>query len=334
MAAFIAFSGSPVLLGIALLIYGLGMRHGFDADHIAAIDNVTRKLMSDGQQPVAIGFFFAVGHSGLVIVVTLAIAHAASSAAWFEHYRAAGAAISQAISGTFLIAVAIANIFALRTAMQKSLSPSAAIPSFAARLVRAMRSSWHMLVLGVLFGLSFDTASEIAMFSLSAGQASNGMPLHEIAILPLLFTAGMTLVDTIDGLLVVGAYRLAVEQPERRRTYNLVVTSLSIALALSTGMLQLLPTVDPRFMSRPDALALLATVSEHSSLIGASVLAFILIAWAGTLVLARRRQTSDEATKAATAATTNNQATPFSKGRGVPFPRSNPLIRRSHDTAA
>jgi nickel/cobalt transporter (NiCoT) family protein len=221
--ALIAFIHQPVLIGIAVLAYSLGLRHAIDADHLAAIDNVTRKLMQEGKRPVAVGFFFALGHSTVVVVASLAVAltaHALSDE--LVSYREIGGIVGTSASALFLFIIAIANLIVLRGVyrafrlaergdhvteeeMDALLHQRGWLARIFKPLFRFVSQSWHLYPIGLLFALGFETASEISLFGLSA-QASNAVSSWSLLIFPALFAAGMTLVDTTDGVLMLGAY--------------------------------------------------------------------------------------------------------------------------------
>ena len=259
--AFYLLQNHPILLGTALLAYGFGLRHAVDADHIAAIDNVTRKLMQEGKRPVTVGFYFALGHSAVVILATVAIAGTTTALTGsFSQFKAVGGIIGTSVSTLFLFAIAAANIIILRgvwrTFQQVRRGGSYVEADFdmllnsrglLARLFRPLfgmvRSSWHMFPLGFLFGLGFDTATEIAVLGISATQASQGMSIWSIMVFPALFAAGMSLIDTSDGILMLGAYDWAYVKPMRKLYYNLTITSVSVVIAVLIGGIEALGLV-------------------------------------------------------------------------------------------
>jgi nickel/cobalt transporter (NiCoT) family protein len=221
--AFVEFGDRPTLMGTALLAYMFGLRHAVDADHIAAIDNVVRKLMQENKRPLSVGFFFSLGHSTVVVLATVAIAFSAASLqARFETFRDTGGAIGTAVSAIFLLAIALVNVVILRNVwrsfqhvrrggrieadhLEMLLSGRGLLARLFRPLFRMISKSWHMYPLGFLFGLGFDTATEIGLLGISAAQASRGMSPFLILIFPALFTAGMTLIDTTDGVFMIGA---------------------------------------------------------------------------------------------------------------------------------
>jgi len=256
--AVIALSGRPTLLGTAFLAYVLGLRHAVDADHIATIDNVVRKLMQEGKRPFAVGLFFSLGHS---LAITLAVAAIAATAfalqGRFLELKAIGSIIGTGASAFFLLAIAAINLVILRgvwrsfrrarrgePVAEQELDMLLSGRGFLARifrpLFRMVSRSWQMFPIGFLFGLGFDTATEISLFTVAASQASGGMTFAVILIFPALFTAGMTLVDTTDSVLMVGAYGWAFLNPIRKIWYNLTITAISVAVALLIGGIEAL----------------------------------------------------------------------------------------------
>ena len=254
--AVIAFRNQPVLLGTALLTYGFGLRHAVDADHIAAIDNVTRKLMHDAQRPVSVGLFFAIGHSTVVMLVVATIAASASALQGrFDAFGDVGSVIATLVSSLFLFLIAAINLMVLRgvwrtykhvraggTFQESDLDILLNQRGLLSRVFRPMfrliTRSWHMFPLGFLFGLGFDTATEISVVSISATEAARGVSIWAIMVFPALFAAGMTLVDTTDGILMLGAYHWAFVKPIRKLYYNLTITSVSVAVAIMIGSIE------------------------------------------------------------------------------------------------
>jgi len=258
LCALAAFHTYPVLLGTAFLAYTFGLRHAFDADHIAAIDNVTRKLMQEGKRPVAVGLFFSLGHSTVVVGLSVAIAvTAAALQTRFDTFKSVGGVIGTLVSALFLFIIAIANVFVLMSVyrafrrvknggrfVEEELDLLLADRGFMARIFRhafrLIERSWHMYPLGFLFGLGFDTATEVGLLGISATQASQGMPVWSILVFPALFTAGMTLMDTTDSILMLGAYGWAFVKPIRKLYYNLTITAVSVVIAVIVGGLETL----------------------------------------------------------------------------------------------
>ncbi len=251
----LVFSRSyPLLLGLAALSFGFGLRHAVDADHIAAIDNTTRKLMHDGQRPVAVGFFFSLGHSLVVIALSIAVA---ISASFVQHnlpaFKEAGSLIGTTISSLFLLVIGLINLLAFieifsvwrgvikgkkplkDEALEEILENRGFIIRILKPLLKTLSHSHQMFIVGFLFGLGFDTATEIGLLSISAATSVNGLPIWMVILLPLAFTAGMTLVDTLDGILMLGAYGWAYVKPIRKLYYNMNITFISVVTALFIG---------------------------------------------------------------------------------------------------
>jgi nickel/cobalt transporter (NiCoT) family protein len=262
--AAISFHHYPVLLGTALLAYSLGLRHAVDADHIAAIDNVTRKLMQDGKRPVAVGFMFSLGHSTVVVFGAAAIAGTALALQHrIDAIRNVGAIVGTLVSALFLLAIAVVNLIVLRSIYRAFARVRRGEPyveedfdmllgnrGFLSRLFRPMfrmiRRSWHMYPLGALFGLGFDTATEIGLLGISAAVASKGMSFGSILIFPVLFAAGMSLIDTADNLLMLGAYGWAFVKPIRKIYYNMTITFVSAIVAVAVGGIEALGLFEGR----------------------------------------------------------------------------------------
>lgn len=303
--ALIAFHTQPLMLGVALMAWGFGLRHAVDADHIAAIDNVTRKLMQDGQRPVTVGLFFAIGHSGLVILVTLAIAVLAIALqGQFESWRAVGGTISTSVSALFLFLIAAINIGILRNLWQafrrmrqgglcrtEDLDTLLDGRGVTARLFRPLfrlvRSPIWMLPLGFLFGLGFDTATEVSLLAMSASQASHGLPIWDVMILPILFAAGMSLVDTSDGLLMVGAYEWAFIRPFRKLYYNLTITLVSVIVALLIAGIETLAFIGNRLGANGALWRLFEGLGEHFNTLGFVIIGVFITAWVVSYMIYR-----------------------------------------------
>jgi high-affinity nickel-transport protein len=263
--AVLAAGQYPFLIGLAGLAYTLGLRHAFDADHIAAIDNTTRKLMAPGRRPFGVGFFFALGHSSVVLLLTLAIALTARTfAAELPMLRAVGVLVGTTVSGVFLYAMGVVNLIVLMDvyrvfrAMRRGEYDAAALE--AALLKRGLVNRWlgglfrlvsrprQMYWVGLLFGLGFDTATEVALLTTAGVVASQALPLSAVLSLPIVFAAGMTLLDSADGVLMCGAYGWAFTNPLRKIFYNLTITGLSVVVALFIGTIQLVTIVTDRVL--------------------------------------------------------------------------------------
>jgi high-affinity nickel-transport protein len=292
-----------MLLGTAFLAYSFGLRHAMDADHIAAIDNVTRKLMNDGKRPVTVGFYFALGHSLMVVVGALVVAVATQSLAHhFEALRATGATIGTLVSAVFLLAIAALNVVllidlvrAFRKARRgkigdahgDSIAPLAG--NLLARMFRPLfglvRSSWLMLPLGVLFGLGFETATEVALLGTSASQASAGFSLWTILAFPCLFAAGMLTVDTTDGILMLGAYGWAFTNPLRKLYYNLTITLLSTLVAALIGSIEGLGLAAQMLALSGPFWRFIDTLNGNFGLLGYAIVAIFTLGWLASALL-------------------------------------------------
>ncbi len=246
----------PILLGMGFLAYTLGLRHAFDADHIAAIDNTVRTLVRQGRSPTGAGFYFSLGHSTVVFVMAIATALVARWAQLaLPHLEAVGSVIGTTVSGAFLVLIGVVNLFIWTDiyllfqkmrrggsdpeALERRLLSRGIVARIAGPLFRLIRHSWQVYPIGFLFGLGFDTASEIALLALSAGAAARALPVWGILALPVLFAAGMSLMDTADGVFMTTAYAWAFSTPLRKVYYNLTVTGLSVVAALFIGVIEL-----------------------------------------------------------------------------------------------
>lgn len=261
--------GDKVLgVGVGLTAYALGLRHAFDADHIAAIDNTTRKLMDVGQRPLGVGFFFSLGHSTVVFGLALLISVGVRSvigplqddASALHHYTGL---IGTSVSGAFLYLIAIINIVVLvgilkvfgalrrgdfdEAQLERHLNNRGFLNRLFGRFTGTIRRSWQMYPLGMLFGLGFDTATEVALLVLAGTSAAAGLPWYAILCLPVIFAAGMSLLDTVDGSFMNFAYGWAFSNPVRKIYYNITITGLSIAVALIVGTAELLCLLAEQF---------------------------------------------------------------------------------------
>jgi nickel/cobalt transporter (NiCoT) family protein len=295
--AFIEFVDRPTLLGTALLAYIFGLRHAVDADHIAAIDNVVRKLMNENKWPLSAGLFFSLGHSTVVVLATAAIAlSAASLQGRFEAFRATGGVIGTAVSAIFLLLIAIINVVILRRVWssfqhvrrdgrieEDQLDMLSAGQGPLARLFRPLfrviSKSWHMYPLGFLFGLGFDTATEIALLGVSASQASQGVSPLLILIFPALFTAGMTLLDTTDGIFMIGAYGWAFVEPLRKLWYNLTITAVSVAIAALIGGIEALGLISSKLNLTGPFWTTVNALNDNLVFFGLVIIALFLLSW-------------------------------------------------------
>ncbi|MET9833971.1 HoxN/HupN/NixA family nickel/cobalt transporter [Streptomyces sp. NPDC006385] len=248
-------------IGIGVTAYTLGMRHAFDADHIAAIDNTTRKLMSEGQRPLSVGFWFSLGHSSIVFALAFLLSLGVKALADpvrddDSGLHSVAGWIGTTVSGTFLYVIAVINIVIMagiwrvfrqmrsghfdEAALEEQLHNRGFMNRLLGRLMKSITKPWQMYPLGLLFGLGFDTATEIALMVLAGSGAASGLPWYAILCLPVLFAAGMSLLDTIDGSFMNFAYGWAFSNPVRKVYYNLTITGLSVAVALLIGTVELL----------------------------------------------------------------------------------------------
>ncbi len=305
--AFAAFHDHPVLLGTALLAYGFGLRHAVDADHIAAIDNVTRKLMQQGRRPVAVGFCFSLGHSTVVVLATVAIAATATAFKdQFEDFKAIGGLVGTLVSALFLFAIAAMNIAILLSVYRTFRRVKAGAPyveedldmllagrGFFARLFRPMFAlvgrSWHMYPLGFLFGLGFDTATEVGLLGISATQASQGLPIWSILVFPALFTAGMSLVDTTDGILMLGAYGWAFLKPIRKLYYNMTITLVSVVVAVLVGGIEALGLMADQWGLDGAFWDAIGALNDNFGAIGYLIIAIFVLSWLVSAIIYRVR---------------------------------------------
>jgi high-affinity nickel-transport protein len=248
--------GHPVLAGLAVLAYSFGLRHAFDADHISAIDNTTRKLLSEGGRPLGVGFFFSLGHSSVVFVLSIGLAVAVGAVhSALPALQLYGGTIGALVSGVFLWAIGVLNLIVLvgivgvwrelrsgrfdETALENRLLERGLMSRFFRKPLRLVKSSRQMYPLGVLFGLGFDTATEVGLLAITAGAASGRLPAPAILALPILFAAAMSLMDTADGVFMCKAYDWAFAGPVRKLYYNITVTAMSVAVALIIGSIEL-----------------------------------------------------------------------------------------------
>ncbi|GAQ37357.1 nickel transporter [Mycobacterium pseudoshottsii JCM 15466] len=309
-------------IGIGVTAYTLGMRHAFDADHIAAIDNTTRKLMNDGQRPLATGFFFSLGHSTVVfgLAVLLAtgiktiIGPVREDSSRLHHYTGL---IGTSVSGLFLYLIAILNViilagilrvfFRLRRGefseaeLEEQLNNRGLINRLLGRFTNSITKSWHMYPVGLLFGLGFDTATEIALLVLAGTSAAAGLPWYAILCLPVLFTAGMCLLDTIDGSFMNFAYGWAFSNPVRKIYYNITITALSVAVALLIGSVELLGLFADEFGWRGAFWDWIAGLNLN--LVGFLVVGMFVVTWAAAMLVWRFGRIEEKWTAAANSAT-------------------------------
>ena len=306
--AIIAFRHYPLLLGTAFLAYSFGLRHAVDADHIAAIDNVTRKLMQEGKRPVSIGFLFSLGHSTIVVIGSAAIA---ATALLLQHrieaFRTIGGVIGTLVSAFFLFGIAAANLLVLRSIyavfvrvrsggsyVEEDLDLLLADRGFLSRIFRPVfamiRRSWHMYPLGVLFGLGFDTATEIGLLGISAAEASKGLSLWSIMVFPVLFAAGMSLVDTTDNVLMLGAYGWAFVKPIRKLYYNLTITFVSVLVAVAVGGIEALGLLAGELRLNGIFWDAVRAINQDFGTLGYLIIALFVASWIVSIALYKWRR--------------------------------------------
>jgi high-affinity nickel-transport protein len=284
-------AGGAFSVGLGITAYTLGLRHAFDADHIAAIDNTTRKLMAERQRPLSTGFFFSLGHSS--VVFALALLFAVGFRALAGPVRASNSNLHQVtnvigtgVSGGFLWLIGVINLVILvgivrvfiqmragsldEAALEERLNQRGFMNRICGRFMRGVRAPWQMYPIGILFGLGFDTATEVALLFLAAGAASAGLPFYAILCLPILFAAGMSLLDTIDGSFMNFAYGWAFSNPVRKVYYNITITGLSVMVALVIGTVELLSLLS-------NELQLKGTVWRWISSININTLGFVIV---------------------------------------------------------
>src|SRR5580658_3061747 len=309
--AFVAFHRFPVLLGTAFLAYSFGLRHAVDADHIAAIDNVTRKLIQQGKQPVAVGLMFSLGHSTIVIVGSIAIA---ATALALQHridaVREIGGVIGTLVSALFLFGIALVNLIVLQSVIRSFMRVRRGEPyveedfdlllgnrGFLSRLFRPVfnliQSSWHMYPLGILFGLGFDTATEIGLLGISAAEASKGLSLSSILVFPVLFAAGMSLIDSTDNVLMLGAYGWAFVKPVRKLYYNITITSVSVVVALVVGGIEALGLLVGQFHLTGGMWDLVGQLNSHFGMLGYGIIALFGLSWILSIAIYKWRRFDD-----------------------------------------
>lgn len=303
--ALIVFHDRPVLLGAALLAYSFGIRHAFDADHIAAIDNVTRKLMQKDRKPVTTGLYFSLGHSLVLIIVTVIICLTLRSInGTFGSLNDSAAVFGTAVSASFLFIMAAINLTIARSAyaafkrirsggtydedqMDTLMDNRGFLSRLLKPLFRLVSESWHLLFVGFLFGFGFDTATEVSLLGIAAAEAAKGIPVWTILVFPVLFAAGMSLMDTIDGILMLGAYGWAFTKPIRKLYYNITVTSVSVMVALLIGGIETAGLISRHFGLKGFVWRAAAFVNNHAGTAGGVIIGIFIASWAGSVVIYR-----------------------------------------------
>jgi len=307
---FAAAAGQPTILALGGLAYTFGLRHAFDADHIAAIDNTTRKLLQDGRKPVGVGFFFSLGHSTVVFIIAAALG---LTVKWIVdgvagdggQLRSVGGMLGTVVSGGFLVLIGVLNLVILLDivrvyrrlqaggyddkSLELDLTAGGVMSRIFGRLFRVIRHSWQMYPIGFLFGLGFDTASEVAILAISAGAAAKGLPFVAVIALPLIFAAGMSLMDTADGAFMAKAYSWAFTSPIRKVFYNLTMTSLSVFVALFIGGMELMQALIRAFGLKGGVFGAIAGF-DLIGRAGYFIVAAFVLAWVAALLIFKARR--------------------------------------------
>lgn len=303
--AFAVFGDRPTVMATALLAWVFGLRHAVDADHIAAIDNVVRKLMQAGGTPRSAGLYFALGHSTVVAVATMLLALGVVSFGGDGFLKDIGGLIGTSVSALFLLVIAAINLVifvglwrTFRTARARGVHDAEGLEALLANrgclarllgpMFRLVTRPGHMYPLGFLFGLGFDTATEIGLLSISASEAARVASLADVLVFPALFASGMALVDTADSALMVSAYRWAFVDPMRKLWYNLTITGASVAVALFIGGIEALGLIADRLGLTGGAWTLIDGLNESLANVGFAVIALFAIAWLVSVLLYRR----------------------------------------------
>jgi high-affinity nickel-transport protein len=305
--------GLGVGLGVAITAWFLGFRHAFDADHISCIDNTTRKLMADGKRPLGSGFFFSFGHSTVIVAVGVGITFAARAVFGAvvnpdSAYETAGGAIGTALSATFLYLIAVLNLIVLagifkvfrqmrkgtydEEALEAQLQARGLMYRFFGRLVRSINHTWQLYLVGLIFGIGFDTATEVVLLSATAYAAIQGLPYFAVLALPFLFSGGMMLFDTLDGAFMNFAYGWAFARPVRKVYYNLVITALSIGAAFIIGTIELLSVLTSEVHLHGPFWDLMANFNINAA--GFVIAGMFILVWAVALIYWRAGNVEDK----------------------------------------
>ncbi len=293
-------------LGVAITAWTLGLRHAFDADHISAIDNVTRKLMADGQRPLGTGFFFALGHSTVIVAVGAGISVAARAVfgavvSPSSAYETLGGMVGTGLAACFLYLIAALNLVVLtgiarvfrdmrrgkysEEELERQLQARGLMYRFFGRFIRSVNHTWQMFFVGLVFGIGFDTATEVVLLTATVYAATSGMPFYAVLALPLLFAGGMTLFDTLDGCFMNFAYGWAFARPVRKVYYNLVITGLSIAAAFLIGTVEILGILTSELHLHGRFWDFMANFDINKA--GFTIAGLFVVVWAGALVVWR-----------------------------------------------
>ncbi len=293
-------------IGVSVLAYTLGLRHAFDADHISAIDNTTRKLMNEGQRPLAVGYFFSLGHSTIVVAIGAGIVIAEKTVYTAVSHNNSGleqfgGIFGTVVSAAFLYLIAALNIVILagilgvfrrmrrgqynEAELEEQLNNRGLMYRFFGRWMRSITKSWQMYPVGVVFGMGFDTATEVALLATTAILASEALPWYSIMCLPILFTAGMALMDTFDGCFMNAAYGWAFFNPVRKVYYNLAITGLSVSICFLIGTIEVLGLLPMELHLKGEFWRLMAGFDIN--LAGYIIVGLFIVTWASALLIWR-----------------------------------------------
>jgi high-affinity nickel-transport protein len=303
-----AAPSNPAFWSLGLLAYTFGLRHAFDVDHIAAIDNTVRKLLQQNRNPLGVGFFFSLGHSTVVFLMVLAIAF---SIHWIQNkmprLQEIGGVIGTTVSGSFLLIIAVINLVVLihlfqlfrkmrngsyrNEQLEEILDARGFLSRIIAPLFRFISRGWHLYPLGFLFGLGFDTATEVGLLAISAGSAKSAVSIYGILSLPLLFAASMSLMDTADGMFMTKAYKWAFTTPLRKLYYNVTVTSISVAAALLVGTIELTQVLREKLELQAGFFQWLNRLDFGN--LGYALAALFVVAWALSVFVWRAGRTEE-----------------------------------------
>ena len=306
-------AGLGVGIGVAVTAWLLGFRHAFDADHISCIDNTTRKLMADGKRPLGTGFFFALGHSSVIVAVGVSIVFAARAVFGAmvdpsSAYESAGGAIGTSLSAGFLYLIAVLNLVVLagifkvfrdmrkgtynEVELEAQLQARGLMYRFFGRLMRSINHTWQLYFVGLVFGIGFDTTTEVLLLAATTYAALQGLPFFAVLALPLLFSGGMLLLDTLDGAFMNFAYGWAFARPVRKVYYNLVITALSIGAAFIIGTIELLGVLTSEFHLNGSFWNLMANFNIN--LAGFCIAGMFITVWAAALIYWRVGNVEDK----------------------------------------
>ena len=298
--------GQLMGVGLGVTAYTLGMRHAFDADHIAAIDNTTRKLMGEGKRPLSVGFWFSLGHSSVVFIMVALVAFGVRALATqlgndSSALQQATGVWGMAVSGTFLILIGLINLAALigilkvfagmrrgrfdEAELEEQLDKRGFLNRILGRVTRAVTKPWHMYPVGLLFGLGFDTVTEVGLLVVAGGAAAANLPWWAVLTLPILFAAGMSLLDTIDGSFMNFAYGWAFSRPVRKIYYNITITALSVAVALLIGGIEIISILTEKLDITTGLMATIGSVDLNS--VGYWIVGLFVATWAVALAVWR-----------------------------------------------